>query len=84
VRPSEYSDTFPRGCIQLTDHRIYFTWEDSSRRENIPLFEDAENVQELPPPITPIVDVNFNTLVRRGQQEREFSGYSFTMGVIGC
>jgi hypothetical protein len=39
--------------MQLTDRRIYFMWEDVRRRGDIPLFEDAENAQELPPPIAP-------------------------------
>ena len=39
--------------MQLTDCRIYFMWEDVRRREDIPLFEDTENAQELPPPIEP-------------------------------
>jgi hypothetical protein len=42
--------------MQLTDRRIYFTWEDARHREDTPLFEDAENAQELPPPITPTLD----------------------------
>ena len=52
--PSEYSD--PISCMQLTDRRIYFTWEDARRREDVPLFEDAENAQELPPPVTLTLD----------------------------
>jgi hypothetical protein len=39
--------------MQLTDRRIYFMWEDVRRRGDIPLFEDAENAPELPPPIAP-------------------------------
>lgn len=27
-------------CIQLTDRRVYFTWEDAGRRLDIPLFKD--------------------------------------------
>ncbi|KAH9042977.1 hypothetical protein EDB84DRAFT_1436286 [Lactarius hengduanensis] len=51
VRPSE--NALARSyisCMQLTDRRIYFTWEDSRRRQDITLFEDAENAQELPRP----------------------------------
>jgi hypothetical protein len=65
--------------MQLTDHRIYFTWEDSSRRQEISLFDDAENVQELPPPITPIDDFDFEHSIRVGQWSRRHSGYSFTL-----
>jgi hypothetical protein len=36
--------------MQLTDHRIFFTWEDRRRREDIPIFEDAEKALKLPPP----------------------------------
>ena len=44
--------------MQITDRRIYFTpWEDSRRRQDIPLFEDAENAQELAPPTTFIGDL---------------------------
>ncbi|KAH9061243.1 hypothetical protein EDB87DRAFT_406313 [Lactarius vividus] len=43
-------------CMQLTDRHIYFTWGDARRRQDIPLFKDAENVRELPPPITPTLD----------------------------
>ncbi|KAF8268347.1 hypothetical protein EI94DRAFT_1188757 [Lactarius quietus] len=51
VRPSKEpsADSHPISCMQLTDRRIYFTWEDARRREDIPLFEDTE--QELPTPI---------------------------------
>ena len=27
-------------CIQLTDRRVYFTWDDAKRRLDIPLFKD--------------------------------------------
>ena len=37
--------------MQLTDRHIYFTWEDERRRQDIPLIQDAENAQELAPPI---------------------------------
>ncbi|KAH9174790.1 hypothetical protein EDB89DRAFT_1883946, partial [Lactarius sanguifluus] len=48
VRPSRNASTrsHPISCMQLTDRRIYFTWEDARRRQDIPLFEDAENAQE--------------------------------------
>lgn len=32
-------------CMQLTDRRIYFSWEDVRRRD-FPLFEDGENKPE--------------------------------------
>jgi len=52
VRPSKNPGAGSHliSCMQLTDRRIYFTWEDARRRPDIPLFEDAENAQELPPP----------------------------------
>jgi len=55
VRPSKKptAGSQPISCLQLTDRRIYFMWEDVRRRGDIPLFEDAENAQELPPPTAP-------------------------------
>ena len=68
----------PLGVIngmQLTDRRIYFTWADARRREDITLFEDAENSEELPPPpIPPILDIEYEALVMHGLD----SGCSFT------
>ncbi|KAH9165098.1 hypothetical protein EDB89DRAFT_341997 [Lactarius sanguifluus] len=59
VRPSKKAPPTRSyiSCMQLTDRRIYFTWKDSRRRQDITLFEDAENAQELPGPITPIFDL---------------------------
>jgi len=55
-------------CMQLTDRRIYFTWEYSRRRQDIPLFEDVENAQPPPPPATPILDLDFERLETTGQR----------------
>ncbi|KAN0140889.1 hypothetical protein V8E53_001333 [Lactarius tabidus] len=57
VRPSDTPTAISRstGCIQLTERRIYFTWEDSGRREDIMLFRDNENNEELPPPTIPMI-----------------------------
>ena len=46
------------GYMQLTDRRIYFTWRDAMRRQDIPLYENAENAHELPSPpqTTPVPD----------------------------
>jgi len=83
VRPfNPLNMRFPWRCIQLTDHRIYFTWEYSRRRLDIPLFEDEENIQELPPPITPIVDTDFDRLIwlRHLNSTSNMVGYiDFTM-----
>ncbi|KAH9004529.1 hypothetical protein EDB86DRAFT_2825674 [Lactarius hatsudake] len=68
VRPSE--NALARSyisCMQLTDRRIYFTWEDSRRRQDITLFEDAENAQELPRPITPIFDLELQVMLWMAQ-----------------
>jgi hypothetical protein len=27
-------------CMQLTDRRVYFTWEDARRRDDVPLYKD--------------------------------------------
>jgi hypothetical protein len=55
VQPSKNptAESQPISCMQLTDHRIYFMWEDVRHRGDIPLFEDAENVQERLLPIAP-------------------------------
>ena len=29
-------------CIQVTDRRVYFTWDDAKRRLDIPLFKDEK------------------------------------------
>ncbi|KAF8261627.1 hypothetical protein EI94DRAFT_1833216 [Lactarius quietus] len=44
------------GNMVVTDSRIYFM-SDERRRRDIPLFEDEENSQELPPPIPPTLAV---------------------------
>ncbi|KAH8984939.1 hypothetical protein EDB92DRAFT_1950395 [Lactarius akahatsu] len=63
VRPSENasdgSPSYPISCVQLTERRIYFTWEDERHRQDIPLFEDVENARELSRPITPAFDPDF-------------------------
>jgi hypothetical protein len=33
----------PITCMQLTDRRIYFTWEDARRRDDVPLYTEREN-----------------------------------------
>jgi hypothetical protein len=33
-------------CMQLTDRRVYFTW-DNTRRRNVPLFKDEESTLDL-------------------------------------
>jgi len=43
VRPYFSSDV---SCMQLTDRRIYFTWESARRREDVPLYEDRESALE--------------------------------------
>ena len=61
--------------MQVTDRRIYIAWEDATLRENIPLFEDAENAQDLPPPhITPALNIDY-------EMPPEECGYSFTKWV---
>jgi len=54
VRP--YLDSAPRphhpiSCMQLTDRRVYFTWEDARHRD-VPLFKDEEDVPEPSSPRT--------------------------------
>jgi hypothetical protein len=50
VRP--YLDSAPTrnhgfSCMQLTDRRIYFTWEDARRRD-VPLLKDEGNTRSEP------------------------------------
>ncbi len=63
--------------MQLTDRRIYFMLEDARLWQDIPLFEDAENAQELPPPITPTLVGEFQEPLWGGQ----LGGRSFTKSV---
>ncbi|KAI9444181.1 hypothetical protein H4582DRAFT_2071752 [Lactarius indigo] len=79
VRPSKKAlpRSYPISCMQLTDRRIYFTWEDARRRQDIPLYEDAENAQELPPPITPNLDLEFQVtlwMARHAPVEKDSVG----------
>jgi hypothetical protein len=61
VRPYDNSVPTVREitCMQLTDRRVYFTWEDARRRD-LALFEDEENARELSPTITPPLDEPFH------------------------
>jgi hypothetical protein len=34
-------------CMQLTDRRVYFTWDDAGRRLDIPLFKDEKTGLDL-------------------------------------
>ncbi|KAN0129694.1 hypothetical protein V8E53_012514 [Lactarius tabidus] len=81
VQPSKNpsADSHPISCMQLTDRRIYFTWEDTRRRPDIALFEDAENAQELPPPIAPTLSREF-----QGLWARRFGGYSLRLRKMGA
>ena len=71
--------------MQLTDRRIYFTWYDHMRRQDIPLYEEAENVDELrsppSPPATPIPDRESEVPPIVGAWIGRTRGYSFTRGV---
>jgi hypothetical protein len=40
-------------CMQLTDRRVYFTWDDIRRRRNIPLFTDEESTMDISSPEAP-------------------------------
>ncbi len=37
-------------CLQLTDRRVYFTWDDAKRRRDITLFKDEKNTLD---PLSP-------------------------------
>jgi len=50
VRP--YFDLYPRTyqaitCMQLTNRRVYFTWEDARRRDDVPLYKEGGNALGL-------------------------------------
>jgi hypothetical protein len=57
VRPSNSARSLSTIYTQLTDSRIYLTCGDSWRGQDIPLFEDVENAQEVPLPTTSYSDV---------------------------
>ena len=48
VGPMIENQPFIFGCMQLTDRRVYFTW-DNVRRRDIPLFTDEESKLEIIP-----------------------------------
>ena len=53
-------------------------WGDSGRRQDIPLFKDAENAQELPQPITSLSDLlDFEELAVLGRRIGLYGEYSF-------
>ncbi|KAF8256986.1 hypothetical protein EI94DRAFT_1671647 [Lactarius quietus] len=81
VRPSHNNPSarpHPACCMQLTDRRIYFTWEYSRRRQDIPLCEDPENAQSPPPPATPIRDRDLEGLKTMWQWTWQHGGYSLS------
>ncbi|KAI9458950.1 hypothetical protein BJY52DRAFT_407774 [Lactarius psammicola] len=84
VRPTDYASVRPHfiSCMQLTDRRIYFMWEDARRRQDIPLFEDAENAQELPPPITPTLVGEFQEPLWAGPEGLLGPGERISVGCI--
>ena len=64
--------------MQVTDRRIYISWVDNMLRKHVPLFENVENAQELPPPaITPALNIDYE--VPPGLEQE--CGYSFTKWV---
>ena len=46
----------PITCMQLTDRRIYFTWEDARRRDDVPLYTERENA--LGPLLSEIISMD--------------------------
>jgi len=83
VRPSKNTSAWSfSNCAQLTDRRLYFTWGDSTRRQDIPLFKDAEDAQEVPLPTTSYSDVLEDeepAILGQGFWER--GGYPFIKSV---
>ena len=83
VRPSHdpSAKSSLTGSMQLTDRRIYFTWEDLSHRQDIPLYEDAplyENAEDaLELPSSPIPIGEFEDSVMIGLWMGQRSWYSF-------
>ena len=81
MRPTSYVSPRHRrliSCMQLTDRHIYFMLEDARRRRDVPLFEDVENAQELPPPMPLTIVEGFGEVVGQG------GGCSSTKPEIGC
>ena len=40
-------------CMQLTDRRVYFTWDHIRRRRNIPLFTNEDSTIDISSPGAP-------------------------------
>ena len=65
-------------CIQLTDRRVYFTWDDIGRRRDIPLFKDEKTELDLLSP----EEASSTVEQSDGQQDRvgpEFGRHHHTL-----
>jgi len=61
-------------CMQLTDRRVYFTWDDITRRLDIPLFKDEKIELDLLSP-----NRSSSTVEQLDEQRDQFAGIS-----VGC
>ena len=55
-----YPPDYKISCMQLTDRRIYFTWQGARRQENVPLYEDGENILDPSSPGTQFMTESFH------------------------
>ena len=64
-------------CLQLTDRRVYFTWDEAKRRRDITLFKDEKNTLD---PLSPGASSTVEQLDELwGRMELEFSRHYHTL-----
>ena len=70
-------------CIQLTDRRVYFTWDDAKRRLDIPLFKDEKTGLDLLSPNASASASTSSTVEQldelRDRVDLEFSRHHLTL-----
>jgi hypothetical protein len=71
-----FMTAYPRAisCMQLTDRRVYFTWDDELRRRDITLFED--NTLDV---LSPGASSTVEQLESWDQMELEFGRHHHTL-----
>jgi hypothetical protein len=61
-------------CMQLTDRRVYFTWDDITRRLDIPLFKDEKIELDLLSP-----NRSSSTVEQLDEQRDQFGRHHHTL-----